>query len=67
MSKVLINSKTVRDAFGGISSMTLWRYLNDNDLDFPKPTIIRNRRYWSAESIEAFKERMAAVGVSKSA
>ena len=29
-----------------ISDMTLWRWLQDNDLAFPHPLRIRDRRYW---------------------
>ena len=33
----LINSRQVREMFGGVSEMWLWRRLHD-DSGFPKPT-----------------------------
>jgi hypothetical protein len=47
--------------------MTLWRWLHDESLGFPQPTTIRNRRYWDADEVEAFRERMVGAGISKRA
>jgi predicted DNA-binding transcriptional regulator AlpA len=30
----------------GVTSMTLWRWLRDENLRFPRPVYIRRRRYW---------------------
>lgn len=53
--------------FGGVSGMTLWRWLHDESLGFPKPTVIRNRRYWDASEVETFRNRMVGAGISKRA
>ncbi|KRS18229.1 helix-turn-helix transcriptional regulator [Roseovarius indicus] len=38
---------------GDISQMTLWRWMRDPALNFPKPVYIGNRRYWrEADVIE---------------
>lgn len=53
----LITSKEIRQTLGGISSMTLWRWLNDpayTRLNFPRPIIIRNRHYWKQSDILKF-------------
>ena len=35
-----------------ISAMSLWRWLQDPDLNFPKPTMrVRERRYWSLDDL----------------
>ena len=46
MENKLIISATVRELCGGISDMSLWRWLNDPELHFPRPLIISRRRYW---------------------
>ncbi len=53
----LILPRTVRKTLGGISDMTIWRWLNDehyDGLNFPKPIYIANRRYWKRSAIESF-------------
>lgn len=47
--------------FGGISEMTLWRWLRDPTLNFPKPLVINRRRYWRVVDIEKW-ERDQATG-----
>lgn len=41
------------------SSMTLHRWLEDPDCDFPKPFYIRGRRYWKAADVLGYLERLA--------
>lgn len=41
-----IPASTVRQICGDISRMTLWRWLENDALDFPRPIYIGNRRYW---------------------
>lgn len=49
----LIGVADVRTMFGGISDMTLWRWLKDAELEFPKPIYVQRRRFWrEAELIE---------------
>lgn len=61
MENKLIPAAAVRDALGGISDMTLWRWLNDDALNFPKPIKIQKRRYWRAEEIVAWLEEREAA------
>lgn len=67
MTKRLIPARGVCERFGGISLMTLWRWLEDENMKFPRPTIIRNRRYFDDDEIEAFHDRMARKAISKRA
>ena len=46
MNSKLITAATVRELLGGVSDMTLWRWLNDSAMNFPKPLRIHSRRYW---------------------
>jgi predicted DNA-binding transcriptional regulator AlpA len=51
-----ITSAQLRARFGGISDMTLWRWLNRPEMHFPKPAIIERRRYWRIAEIESWEE-----------
>lgn len=42
----LIGAVDLRELFGGVSEMTIARWLRDPRLDFPKPIRIATRRYW---------------------
>lgn len=63
--KRLLPSKAVRERLGNCSNMTLWRYTHDEKIDFPQPTIIRKRRFWEADEIEAFITRQALAATGK--
>lgn len=41
---------------GGVSRMTLHRWLNNPDLNFPRPAYVNNRRYWRRSEIVAWLE-----------
>jgi predicted DNA-binding transcriptional regulator AlpA len=55
----LISAAAVRELCGGISDMSLWRWLNDPEIGFPKPLYIGRRRYWREAEIAAWIERQA--------
>lgn len=57
----LIASTPVRDLCGGISDMTLWRWLHRKDLDFPGYVVIARRRYWREADVLAWLEVQAAT------
>lgn len=62
MEHKLISAAAVRDLCGGVSDMTLWRWLHDPELDFPKPVYISRRRYWrEADVIEWLDAREGAA------
>lgn len=61
-----LTSSEVRARFGGISDMSLWRWLNDTKLGFPRPLIINRRRFFRLDQIEEFESRRAAVSVASS-
>jgi predicted DNA-binding transcriptional regulator AlpA len=43
---VLLTSKHVCARFGDVTVMSLWRWMNDEKIAFPKPLKINNRNYW---------------------
>ena len=65
MTSTLLPAKGVRAEFGGVSNMTLHRWLADESLGFPRPIVIRNRRYFDAAEVASFKQRMAEAGVAR--
>lgn len=59
----VINAIEVRALCGGISAMSLWRWLNDDRLDFPRPRTVRRRRYWrEVEVLDWLEARAEAEG-----
>jgi len=44
----------------GVSDMTLWRWLQNAELKFPKPTVINRRRYWLLEELEQWERARAS-------
>ena len=56
----LLKARAVLSRFGGISAQTLWRYVNNPDLEFPKPLYICGVRYWVSGDIDAFVKRQRA-------
>lgn len=61
MPTTYLTSAELRRIFGGVCQMTIWRWLRDETLEFPKPTIIRGRRYWDSAEIAAFRQRPAGA------
>lgn len=51
-----ITATKVRDLCGDVSDMTLWRWLNDPALNFPKPIYIARRRFWREADVIAWLE-----------
>lgn len=57
----LIPAAVVRQTCGGISDMTLWRWLHDPKLEFPRPVIVARNRYWREADVQAWIDRRAAA------
>lgn len=54
-----IPASAVQEICGGVSAMTLHRWLANPDLDFPRPQYIGRRRYWRESDIIAWLEARA--------
>jgi predicted DNA-binding transcriptional regulator AlpA len=50
----LLTSRQVREILGGMSDMSLWRWLNSPTMEFPQPTYLARRRFWSEAKIAAW-------------
>jgi predicted DNA-binding transcriptional regulator AlpA len=63
--EILLAAQQVRSWVGGISQMTLWRWLGSDVVQFPQPTVrINNRRYWSAGSIRRWLSDRRSQGIA---
>ena len=62
MGRRMLTAAQTRARYGNISDMTLWRWLNNSDLGFPRPIIINRRRFFNEEELNEFdrtRERAA--------
>ena len=41
----------------GVSDMSLWRWLKNEELGFPHPIRINNRRFWRLNDLETWEAR----------
>jgi predicted DNA-binding transcriptional regulator AlpA len=57
-------ARRVRERYGSIANMTLWRWLQDADLNFPRPIRIGQRRYWRLSDLVAWEKSRCAKSVS---
>lgn len=58
-----LTARQVRARFGGISDMSLHRWLCNEALAFPKPIVIQRRRYFRLDDVEAFEANKARPSV----
>ena len=56
---VYLTATQTRARYGGISDMTLWRWLSDPGLAFPQPLVINRRRLFKLTELEDFDRRQA--------
>ncbi len=61
MERRYITPKQVRERFGSISPMTLWRWERDEKLSFPKATAINKRKYFDVSEIETWERARSAT------
>lgn len=58
--KTYLTARQVCSRYGGISDMTLWRWLNDPEMGFPCPRYINRRRYWDEAELDEFDRAQAS-------
>lgn len=59
----MIGARQVRELVGNISEMTLWRWMQNERLAFPKPIVIQRRRYWRKEEVTAWLDQRALASL----
>ena len=57
---VYLTTRQVRTRYGGVSDQTIWRWLHDEKVGFPQPTVISKKRYWKLIPRETW-ERLRAT------
>lgn len=63
----MIPASAVCDLCGGVSDMTVWRWLHRSDLNFPRTVYICRRRIWRESEIHAWlKSRPREVAGERS-
>lgn len=63
-----VSANVVREIAGGISDMTLWRWIRDPALNFPQPVYIGRRRFWRESDVaDWLASRPVAVCDSRAA
>jgi predicted DNA-binding transcriptional regulator AlpA len=62
----MIAARQVRKHVGNISDMTLYRWLHNERLNFPKPIVIQNRRYWREEDVDRWLSERALISIKGS-
>jgi len=50
-----LSATQVRNRFGNISAMCLWRWLNSAELNFPRPIYVNRRRFFREDEILAWE------------
>jgi len=50
-----LTAAQVRQRYGGVSDMALWRWLRDEKLGFPRPLRIQSRRFWRLTDLVAWE------------
>jgi predicted DNA-binding transcriptional regulator AlpA len=56
---VYLTAAQVRGRYGNVSEMTLWRWLRDEKLNFPRPYRVNKRRLWKAGELTAWERTKA--------
>lgn len=54
-----LTARQVMARYGGMSNMTLWRWVNQDKCGFPQPIYVNRRRLWSLSAIEAWERSQA--------
>jgi hypothetical protein len=60
----MVGTKAVRIRYGNCCKRTIDRWIDDPEMDFPKPTMINGRRYWRLCDLRQWERARAADRVS---
>ena len=57
-----IGARRVRQRYDNISDMTLWRWIRDPDMGFPKPVYLGRYRFWRVADLQRWEAEQARRG-----
>lgn len=60
----LIGANALRILLGDVSDMTVWSWLQNPELGFPRPVYIARRRYWKEAEVENWIQAQAEKGAA---
>ena len=64
----LIAASIVKRENGGVSDMTLWRWMRNPRIQFPPPDLVLNgRRYWKRRTLRQYRHRIENLPKEKAA
>ena len=49
-----LSARHVKQRYGGVSDMSLWRWTNDPERGFPPPTYFGRFRFWREDELDAY-------------
>ena len=52
-------------AYFDVATLTISRWQKDPRLDFPKPSLINDRRYWDRDALAAWMRRRSVIRAEK--
>ena len=58
--KHYVGTRQVRARYGDKSERTIDRWINNQELGFPKPTMINGRRFWDEDALVSWERERAA-------
>jgi predicted DNA-binding transcriptional regulator AlpA len=61
LPNVYLTAKQVRERYGRVSDMSIWRWLRDPKLNFPRPIRINRRRFWRLSDLDAWDRSREAA------
>lgn len=53
--QIFLTSSQVRERYGSISDMALWRWLRDPQMEFPPPIYFGRLRFWKLNDLEIWE------------
>ena len=53
--QIFLTSSQVRERYGSISDMALWRWLRDSRMEFPQPIYFGRLRFWKLNDLEIWE------------
>lgn len=57
---IYLTAKQVKARYGGLSDMSLWRWLRDAKSEFPSPIMAGRKRLWLLRDLEKWERSRAS-------
>jgi hypothetical protein len=64
-SDAYLSARDVRRRYGDRSDTSLWRWVRDPNLQFPKPIYIQKFRYWRLADLIAWEQSLSREAIKQ--